>query len=98
MILYNCFCEVKKTHKSNVVPGLSYLRNYSFNAPVLSHPVGPVYFKKMHICICILMHFWDNTGNISKRFVLIERCWLDQMHNLFAGFEWILRDSRALPL
>ena len=52
----------------------------------------------MHICIGILMHFWDNTGNISKRFVLIERCWLDQMHNLFAGFEWILRDSRALPL
>ena len=34
-----------KTHKSNVVSGLSYLRNYSFNAPLLSHPVGLVYFS-----------------------------------------------------
>ena len=81
MILYNCFCEVKKTHKSNVVPGLSYLRNYSFNAPVLSHLVGLVYFKKNAYMYMYLMHFWNNTGNISKRFVLIERCSLDQMHN-----------------
>ena len=27
------------------------------------------------------MHFLNNIDNISKMFVLIERCSLDQMHN-----------------